>query len=91
MFQKVYFGNTVFFNIFHPVHSEEFEEDDISDNVESHASSEDDNDVESGFSSDNSDLEINHDHFDSLETLQELGEKFLLKMKQKFSQCKNHA
>ena len=33
----MYFGDTDFFNIFHPVHSEEFEEDDISDNVDSHA------------------------------------------------------
>ena len=81
----MYFGDTVFFNIFHPVHSEEFEEDDISDNVDSHAPSEDDHDVESGFSPDNSDLEIDHDHIDSPETLQELGEKFLLKIKHKNS------
>lgn len=67
------------------MHPEEIEEDDISDNVDSHAPSEDDYDVESGFSPDNSDSEINHGHIDSPETLQELGEKFLLKIKHKNS------
>ena len=64
----------------------ELEEDDSSDNFNSHEPSEDDcDDVESGFSRDNSDLELNHDHIDSEETLQELGEKFLLKLKHKNS------
>ena len=61
------FSNTIFFNIFHSVHSgPELEEDDNSDNFNSHEPSEDDcDDVESGFSRDNSDLVLNHDHIDS--------------------------
>jgi len=71
------------------VQSEEFEENDDADS--SQAPSENDHDVESGSSSDNSDLEIDDSLTESPETLQELGEHFLLKIKQKFSQCKNDA
>jgi len=71
------------------VQSEEFEENDDTDS--SQAPSENDRDVESGSSSDNSDLEIYDSRTESPETLQELGEKFLLKIKQKFSQCRNDA
>lgn len=63
--------------------SEEFEENDDADS--SQAPSENDHDVESGSSSDNSDLEIDDSRTESPETLQELGEKFLLKIKHKNS------
>ena len=57
------FGNTISFNIFHSVHSgSELEDDDNSDTINSHVPSENDrDDVESCFSPDNSDLELNHD------------------------------
>lgn len=76
-------GNT-FPHFFNPVHSDEFEDDNSDIDVDSHAPSEDDHDdVESGSSSDNSGLEIDHGNTDSPETLQEIGEKFLLKIKHK--------
>jgi len=71
------------------VEPEELWEDADNDNQSndgSHASAPDHHEVESSSSFDYPDLEIDHDHTDSsLETLQELGKKFLLKIKHKNS------
>lgn len=74
--------------LFCSVESEEFENNDNDDNNssnESHASSPDHLEVEFSSLSDDPGLETDHNHTDSPETLQELGEKFLLKIKHKNS------
>lgn len=63
---------------------EDADNDNNLSNDGTHALAADHHDVECSSSFDNSDLEIDHDHTDSSpETLQELGKKFLLKIKHK--------